>query len=105
MVGVVVGGLASNVGDFLKSPQAQDLITKLGGVEGLRDAFLAVELGFAGVFAAVFGVQATMRLRSEETALRAEPLLATAVGRIDVGVEPPDDRPGWDRGPARSSSA
>jgi ABC-2 type transport system permease protein len=39
-------------------------------------------LGFAGVFAAVFGVQATMRLRSEESALRAEPVLATAVGRI-----------------------
>ena len=81
VLGFVVGGMASNVDDFLKSPQAQDLITKLGGVEGLRDAFLAVELGFAGVFAAVFGVQATMRLRSEESALRAEPVLATAVGR------------------------
>ncbi|MCX6363965.1 MAG: ABC transporter permease, partial [Actinobacteria bacterium] len=67
--------------DLLKSPQAQDLITKLGGVAGLRDAFLAVELGFAGVFAAVFGVQATMRLRSEESALRAEPVLASPVGR------------------------
>ena len=81
VLGVVVGGMASNAGDFLKSPQAQELITKLGGVSGLRDAFLAVELAFAGVFAAVFGVQATMRLRSEESALRAEPLLATSVGR------------------------
>ena len=81
IVGFAVGGMASNVGDFLKSPQAQDLITKLGGVTGLRDAFLAVELGFAGVFAAVFGVQAAMRLRAEESALRAEPVLATAVGR------------------------
>ncbi len=34
-----------------------------------------------GVIAAVYGVQAAMRLRSEEAALRAEPLLATAVGR------------------------
>jgi len=82
VLGLVVGGMASNVGDFLKSPQAQELITKLGGVSGLRDAFLAVELGFAGVFAAVFGVQAAMRLRSEESALRAEPVLATAVGRV-----------------------
>jgi len=65
----------------LKSPQAQEFITKLGGVTGLRDAFLAVELAFAGVFAAVFGVQATTRLRTEESALRAEPVLATAVGR------------------------
>ena len=81
VIGIVIGGMASNVGDFLKSPEAQDLITRLGGVKGLRDAFLAVELGFAGVFSAVFGVQAAMRLRSEESALRAEPLLATAVGR------------------------
>jgi ABC-2 type transport system permease protein len=65
----------------LKSPQAQDFITKLGGVQSLRDAFLAVELGFSGVFASVFGVQAAMRLRSEESASRAEPVLAAAVGR------------------------
>ena len=81
VLGLVVGGMASNVGDFLKSPQAQEFITKLGGVSGLRDAFLAVELAFAGVFAAVFGVQAAMRLRSEESALRADPVLAAAVGR------------------------
>ena len=41
-----------------------------------------MELGFAGVFASVFGVQSAMRLRSEESALRVEPLLATTVGRI-----------------------
>jgi ABC-2 type transport system permease protein len=35
----------------------------------------------AGMVAAVFGVQAALRLRDEETALRAEPLLATATGR------------------------
>jgi len=81
VLGLVVGGMASNVGDFLKSPQAQEFITELGGVSGLRDAFLAVELAFAGVFAAVFGVQAATRLRTEESALRADPVLAAAVGR------------------------
>ena len=35
----------------------------------------------AGVMAAVYGVQAALRLRTEESALRTEPLLATAVGR------------------------
>ena len=82
VIGLVIGGLAANAGSFLTSPQAQDLITRLGGAKGLRDAFLAVELGFSGVFAAVFGVQAAMRLCAEESALRAEPLLATAVGRV-----------------------
>jgi ABC-2 type transport system permease protein len=81
VVGLVFGGSASSVDGFLKSPEAKELITKLGGVEGLTDAFLAVELGMAGVLASVFGVQAAMRLRSEESALRADPVLATAVGR------------------------
>ena len=81
VIGVVFGGLASNVGSFVTSPQARDFITKLGGEQGLRDAFLATELGMAGVMAAVYGVQATLRLRTEESALRTEPLLATAVGR------------------------
>jgi ABC-2 type transport system permease protein len=82
VVGVVVGGLTSSVNSFVTSPQARDFITKLGGEQSLRDAYLAVELGMAGVFASVYGVQAAMRLRSEESALRVEPVLATAVGRI-----------------------
>ena len=82
VVGVVVGGLASSAGSFVTSPQAKDFITKLGGEQGIKDAFLAVEMGMAGVIASVYGVQAALRLRSEETALRAEPVLATAVGRV-----------------------
>jgi ABC-2 type transport system permease protein len=81
LVGLVVGGLASNVGDFVQSQQARDFINRLGGEGVLRDAFLAVELSFAAVGASVFGVLATTRLRSEETGLRAEPVLATAVRR------------------------
>ncbi len=34
----------------------------------------------AGVIASAYGVQAAMRLRAEESGLRAEPVLATAVG-------------------------
>src|SRR5262249_54429280 len=52
-----------------------------GGEKGLTDAYLAAELAIVGVLAAAFGVQAAMRLRAEETGLRAEPLLATAVTR------------------------
>ena len=81
VLGLVFGGLASSAGSFLTSPQAKDLITKLGGLQSVTDAFLAVELGMAGVVASVCGVQVVMRLRSEESALRAEPVLATSVGR------------------------
>ncbi len=81
VLGAVLGNIASNIGGLLDSPQAKELITRLGGEKSLTDAFLATELGIMGVIAAAFGIQAAMRLRSEETALRAEPLLATAVGR------------------------
>jgi polyether ionophore transport system permease protein len=82
LVGAVLGGMASNVGEFLNNPSARDFITKLGGEKALSDAFLALELGFAGVIAAAYGIQVVMRLRSEETEQHAEPVLATAVGRI-----------------------
>ena len=36
----------------------------------------------SGLIAAAYGIQATLRLRTEETAGRAEPVLATAVGRL-----------------------
>jgi ABC-2 type transport system permease protein len=82
ILGVVLGGLAADVGDFLNNPSARDFITKLGGQRGLTDAYLAAELGFAGIIAAAYGINATMRLRAEEADGRAEPVLATAVGRV-----------------------
>ncbi|HEU5158625.1 MAG TPA: ABC transporter permease [Streptosporangiaceae bacterium] len=82
ILGLALGGIASNIGDMANSEGARELFVKLGGTQGLTDAFLAAEFGFIGIFISVYGVQAVMRLRSEETALRAEPLLATRVGRI-----------------------
>jgi ABC-2 type transport system permease protein len=81
VLGAVFGNVAANLDGFLASPQARDLFIKLGGAKALTDAFLATELSFAGVIAAAYGVQAGLRLRAEETAQRAEPVLATAVGR------------------------
>jgi ABC-2 type transport system permease protein len=82
LIGLVFGNVATNIGDFLGSPNARELIQKLGGVEVLTDAFMSTELGMAGIIASVFGIQAVLRLRSEESELRAEPVLATKVGRL-----------------------
>jgi ABC-2 type transport system permease protein len=82
LVGILIGGLASNVGSFMNNASARDFITKLGGEKGLIDAFLALELAFAGIVASAYGIQVVMRLRAEETGLRADPVLATAVGRV-----------------------
>jgi ABC-2 type transport system permease protein len=81
VLGAALGNIAANVGNFFGSPQAREMLMKLGGEKGLTDAFLATELGFVGVIVSAFGVQAAMRLRAEETAQRAEPVLATAVSR------------------------
>jgi ABC-2 type transport system permease protein len=42
---------------------------------------LSAEMGILGLLASAYGIQAALRLRSEETALRAEPLLATGISR------------------------
>lgn len=81
LLGLLVGNIASNVDGFVTSESAKEMVQKLGGVEGITDAFLATEMGMVGLLASAFGIQAALRLRSEETALRAEPLLATGVSR------------------------
>ncbi|MFC5262918.1 ABC transporter permease [Kribbella qitaiheensis] len=81
LLGFIVGNIASNVDGFVSSDSAKELVEKLGGVNGITDAFLSAEMGVLGLLASAFGIQAALRLRSEETALRAEPLLATGVTR------------------------
>jgi putative exporter of polyketide antibiotics len=39
-------------------------------------------MSILGLIAAAYAIQATLRLRSEESSLRVEPVLATAVGRV-----------------------
>jgi polyether ionophore transport system permease protein len=80
--GLILGNFASNVGDFFDSPQSRDLLARLGGEQGLVDAYLAAMLSMVGIVASAYGIQAAMRLRAEETSLHAEQLLATAVGRV-----------------------
>ena len=81
IVGAIVGSIASDVGGILDSPQAQDFIRKLGGTRALTDAYLALELGMLGSIVSIFGMQAAMRLRSEENAWRADLMLSTATAR------------------------
>lgn len=81
--GLVLGSIASQVGEFVDTPQAREMIMKLGGEQGLIDAFLSAEMGIIAVIVSAYGISSAMRLRSEETALRAEPLLATRVTRLN----------------------
>jgi ABC-2 type transport system permease protein len=81
--GVVMGALASSVAQLVgTSAGARKMFTTMGGQSGLVNAFLAAIMSTMGVLASVYGVQAALRLRGEESGQRAEPVLAGAVGRI-----------------------
>jgi ABC-2 type transport system permease protein len=81
-LGGIYGAVADGVRDLLgDNPQLGAILSALGGEQALVDAYLAATLGVIGLFAAAFAVQATLRLRSEETSGRAEAVLATRVGR------------------------
>ena len=82
LAGLAFGNIATSVGGFLASPQARQIFERLGGQKALTDAYLAVVLGIVGIMASAYGVQAAMRMRTEETALRLEPLLATKTSRV-----------------------
>lgn len=82
VVGTLYGSVASGIGDFVNdSPQIRDIFERLGGRQRLVDAYLAATLGILGFLAAAYATSTTLRLRSEETGLRAEPVLAAGAGR------------------------
>jgi ABC-2 type transport system permease protein len=83
VMGAALGSVATGATDLVKdNPQMADIVAKMGGTAKLVDAFMGAILGIVALVAAVYAVQATLRLRSEETSMRAEPVLATTVGRI-----------------------
>jgi ABC-2 type transport system permease protein len=83
LAGVVYGGMTDGaarlVGDNKK---AREIFERMGGQSGLTDAFLAAMVGMLGLIAALYIVASVLRLSGEETSGRAEPILATAVGRL-----------------------
>jgi ABC-2 type transport system permease protein len=80
--GGVLGSIAKGIDSLLNgSKQASDIIARYGGASGLTDAYLVTCMTFLAMAAAVYGVQAVLRLRAEETSGRAEPVLAGRVGR------------------------
>jgi len=83
LTGAVMGGAAAGIGD-LESPNQQltDILSRMGGPSGFTDAFLGAIFGITGMVAAAYTVQATLRLRQEESSGRVEMLLATQVGRL-----------------------
>ncbi|MFG2557644.1 ABC transporter permease [Streptomyces sp. NPDC048496] len=82
-VGAVFGGLTGGAADLVgNNEKTKEIFERMGGQAGLTDAFLAAMVGMLGMVAALYIVASVLRLHGEETAGRAEPLLAGGVSRI-----------------------
>ncbi|WP_431934764.1 ABC transporter permease [Micromonospora sp. RP3T] len=82
LLGLILGGAAEAAGRSVEgNPRLEEIMARLGGASGLADAYLGATLSLAGLAAAGYGIQAALRMRAEESAGRAEPVLATGTRR------------------------
>ncbi|MFG3253765.1 ABC transporter permease [Streptomyces sp. NPDC048172] len=80
LLGAMYGSLLSDVEDLVKDlGEVKEAIEKMGG--SITDSFAATIMVVLAVVSSVYVVMAALRPRAEETAGRAEPLLATALSR------------------------
>ena len=82
--GLAIGAVADSVGDLLdSSPELREYFARLGGGSAIiEDLYLGATMAIFGLLAAAYGVSGALRLRSEETGVRAEPILAAPVARV-----------------------
>jgi ABC-2 type transport system permease protein len=82
-LGVVFGAVAGSVADLARGNSGlTQIFARMGGAAALVDAYFAAAAGVLGLIAAGYAVQATLRLREEETTGHAEVLLGAPVPRL-----------------------
>ena len=82
VAGLSFGVIAQDMVQFAEQdPETAKVLATLGGSGSITDIYLAAILSWIGMLAAGYAVQATLRLRAEESEQRAEPVLATAASR------------------------
>jgi ABC-2 type transport system permease protein len=82
-----LGAATKGVGEiFSTSAVLRRYFLRIGYQHTLIDAYLSVVMLLAGLGAAAFATSAVLRLRTDETGNLAEPVLATATGRIRWAV-------------------
>ncbi|WP_371102173.1 ABC transporter permease [Streptomyces sp. PU_AKi4] len=81
VMGAMYGSILGDAEDMLKDiDQFQEALDRIGGAS-VAESFASMVMVVITVVAAVYGVMAALRPRSEETAGRAEPLLSTGLSR------------------------
>jgi ABC-2 type transport system permease protein len=81
VLAVAYGSVADSINDFVKDNQALTDIVAAQGNGTIAQQYLAMSFRILALVAAGFAIQSALRIRSEETAGRAEPVLATPVSR------------------------
>ncbi len=80
--GVLAGAVVQTAADLVKgNAELQQALERLGGRSAASDVFLATLLGIGGLVAAGYAIGAALRMRSEESSLHLEQVLAAPVER------------------------
>ena len=80
--GALFGSLGQQVADLSNNPQFVQMMDRLGGAgASLTDTFFAAAMALLAAISAGYPLQALLRMHSEESDGRLEPVLAAAVGR------------------------
>jgi ABC-2 type transport system permease protein len=78
----VIGAVAQSARDLLEgNAELEQILAALGSADDVVDLYIAAALGILGLGVAAYAAGTALRLRQEETSLRAEPVLATGVRR------------------------
>lgn len=81
VTGIAYGWIAPTIDSFVANNKTVAQMLASAGVGSLTDTYFATSLRLMALVAAGFAIQSAFRLRSEESALRAESVLATPVSR------------------------
>lgn len=80
-IGFLLGAVGQTLSTLLNTPQLNNWLAQMGAHDPAH-AFLRMIIYVLGQTVSAYAILATLRLRSEEVEMRAEPVLATAVGRM-----------------------
>jgi ABC-2 type transport system permease protein len=81
VAGIAYGSIAPTIDSFVANNKALADLMASGAGATLTDSYFATSLRVMALVATGFAIQSALRLRSEEAAMRAEPVLATPVSR------------------------
>lgn len=82
LFGAMYGSIAPQVEDFVRdNPQMQEFIVQQGGGP-IMETWLGMIVSVLAMVASIHAILAVLRMRSEETSGRAEPVLATELTRM-----------------------